>query len=91
MHRGIRPPEHLEPVLPTTLAQEKNVAREMLNAGRLAEAVRQACLKAASNAYEDAGISGLCQDGRWECAAQAIKNLDLNAVIEAYTCQKDDS
>ncbi|MDH3310147.1 MAG: acetyltransferase [Gammaproteobacteria bacterium] len=50
---------------------------------RLAEAVRAACLKAAQNAYENAGISGLCQDGRWECAIAAIRSLDLESVITA--------
>ena len=49
---------------------------------KLAEAVRAACLKAALRAYEDAGISGLCEDGRWECAVQAIQNLDLAAVVQ---------
>jgi hypothetical protein len=49
---------------------------------RLAEAVRTACLQAALRAYEDAGISGLCEEGRWECAVQAIKGVDLNALIK---------
>ncbi|HYA38902.1 MAG TPA: acetyltransferase [Candidatus Methylomirabilis sp.] len=50
---------------------------------RLAEAVRQACLNAARGGYENAGISGLCEEGRWECAVDAIRALDLNAVIAA--------
>jgi len=50
---------------------------------RLAEAVRQACLNAARAGYENAGISGLCEEGRWECAVDAIRALDLNAVIAA--------
>jgi len=33
---------------------------------QIAEVVRQACLTAALRAYEDAGLSGLCQEGRWE-------------------------
>ena len=32
----------------------------------LAEAVRAACLKVAIDAYEDAGLRGLCQEGRWK-------------------------
>ncbi len=32
----------------------------------LAQAVRDACLTAALRAYEDAGLSGLCPEGRWE-------------------------
>jgi hypothetical protein len=50
----------------------------------LAEAVRRACLEAAMTAYEDAGISGLCEDGRWECAIQAMKTLDLSTVITRF-------
>jgi hypothetical protein len=30
-----------------------------------AEAVRQACIAAALQAYEDAGVSGLCHEGCW--------------------------
>lgn len=48
----------------------------------LAEAIRTACLEAALRAYEDAGISGLCEEGRWECAVQAIKGVDLTALIK---------
>ena len=50
---------------------------------RLAEAVRLACLKAAQEGYESAGISGLCEEGRWECAVGAIRALDIEAVIAA--------
>ena len=50
---------------------------------RLAEAVRQACLNAARAGYENAGISGLCEEGRWECALDALRALDLEAVIAA--------
>ncbi len=47
----------------------------------IAQAVRDACLAAAQAAYDDAGMSGLCAEGRWECAYQAIKQLDLDAII----------
>ena len=46
------------------------------------ERVRAACLDAAIQAYEDAGIRGLCADGRWEAALAAIRQLDLSAVLE---------
>jgi len=49
----------------------------------LAEAVRAACLDAARRAYEDAGIRGLCADGRWEAAWTAIQHLELSAVLDA--------
>lgn len=50
--------------------------------------VREACLKAAQEAYESAGISGLCEEGRWECAISAIGSLDLEAVINAVQNNK---
>jgi hypothetical protein len=50
---------------------------------RMAEIVREACLNAARQAYENAGISGLCEEGRWECAIDAIRSLDLETIIRA--------
>ena len=47
----------------------------------LAEAVRAACLKVAIDAYEDAGVRGLCQEGRWEVAVEAIRSLDVSELI----------
>jgi len=67
----------------TTAMGEQDLKR------RLAEAVRDACLKAARKAYENAGVSGLCEEGRWECAFAAIRSLDLEAVIN--TLQDDSS
>jgi hypothetical protein len=48
----------------------------------LAETVRAACLDAALLAYEDAGIRGLCAEGRWEAALAAIRHLDLSGARE---------
>jgi hypothetical protein len=48
---------------------------------QLADAVRQACIAAALEAYEHAGIVGLCQEGRWEAAIEAVRSLDLRAVL----------
>lgn len=42
-----------------------------------AAAVRDACVEAALDAWEDAGIRGLCAEGRWEVAIGAIQSLDL--------------
>jgi len=47
----------------------------------VAESVRKGCIEAALQAYEDAGISGLCAEGRWEFAVQAMRCLDLSDVI----------
>ena len=34
----------------------------------LAKRIRDACLEALLQAYEDAGVQGLCAEGRWEAA-----------------------
>lgn len=47
----------------------------------LAQAVRDACVQAALDGYEQAGMSGLCAEGRWEMAVDAMRSLDLAAVL----------
>lgn len=44
------------------------------------EAVRAACLKAARDAFEDAGMRGLCAEGALEAALGAIETLDLDSL-----------
>ncbi|HEY8535592.1 MAG TPA: hypothetical protein VIL25_04050 [Vicinamibacterales bacterium] len=48
----------------------------------LAETVRAACIRAAAAAYEDAGLQGLCAEGRWEAALSAMRDLDLSRVLD---------
>lgn len=48
-----------------------------------AAAVRDACLRAAREAHEDAGLRGLCAEGRWEAALDALRALDPASLIEA--------
>ncbi len=48
----------------------------------LAEAVRAACLEAAREGYEQAGLAGLCAEGREDMALDAIRSLDLNALVQ---------
>jgi hypothetical protein len=47
----------------------------------LAELVRARLLDAAEAAYEDAGIQGLCLEGRLEAAMSAMKKLDLSELL----------
>lgn len=47
----------------------------------LANAVRHACIKTALAAYEDARMSGLCHEGAWECAVDAMRSLDLASMV----------
>ena len=49
---------------------------------RLAQIVRTACIRAALDGYERAGLSGMCDEGRWELAIDAIRSLDLDAVVQ---------
>ena len=47
----------------------------------IAAAVRDACIAAALEAYEQAGMSGLCAEGRWENAVGAMQTLDLKLLL----------
>lgn len=49
----------------------------------LAERVRTACARAILDAYEDAGVSGLCAEGRWEYAIGRLWQLDLEPLLHA--------
>lgn len=49
---------------------------------QLAAAVRTACVQAALDGYERAQIAGLCQEGAWECAVDAMRMLDLTAILQ---------
>ncbi|WP_455385789.1 acetyltransferase [Acidihalobacter prosperus] len=55
---------------------------------RLAEAVREACIRAWREGYEEAGMSGLCAEGALEAALSAVQSLDLDAVVEAMRGQQ---
>jgi hypothetical protein len=55
----------------------------------IAEAVRRACIDAALEAYEDAQIRGLCREGAWEVAIEAVRTLDVAAAITAAEKKKD--
>lgn len=48
---------------------------------RIAQAVREACVRAALEGYERAGVSGLCDEGRWEMAIDSIRSLDLEPIL----------
>ncbi len=48
---------------------------------RLAAAVRDACVHSAIESYEQAGMAGLCDEGRWEAAVDALRSLDLDAIL----------
>lgn len=48
----------------------------------LAAAVRDACVQAALDGYEQAGMSGLCAEGRWEMAVDTMQSLDPATLLK---------
>ena len=56
--------------------------KELGEQHQLAETIRAACIQAALAGYEDASMSGLCHEGAWECAIDAIRSLNINAILE---------
>ena len=48
----------------------------------IADKVRAGCIEAALAAYEEAGIRGLCHEGRWEYAVQAMRTLSLEPFLQ---------
>jgi hypothetical protein len=50
----------------------------------LAKRIRDACAEAALQAYDDAGLQGLCAEGRWEVAIGALKALDLTPLLREF-------
>lgn len=59
----------------------------MADPQKIAEAVRRACVDAALEAYEDAQVRGLCREGAWEVAIEAVRSLDVAALIAAADSQ----
>jgi hypothetical protein len=47
-----------------------------------AEKIREECLKEFIRAYEEAGIKGLCEEGRIEYAVDSVKSLNLNKILK---------
>ncbi|MDE2196167.1 MAG: acetyltransferase [Gammaproteobacteria bacterium] len=50
----------------------------------MAAAVREACLTAARAGYERAAMAGLCHEGAMEVSLDAIRALDLDALLTAH-------
>lgn len=55
-----------------------------MNVETLAKRIRDACVEAALEAHEDAGMQGLCAEGRWEAAIGALKTLDLTPLLREF-------
>lgn len=48
---------------------------------RVARLIRDACIAAAKQGYENAAMSGLCEEGALEAALSAIHMVDLEVVV----------
>lgn len=47
---------------------------------KAAEATRRALIEVAMMAYEEAGLAGLCEEGRWEAAIGAMRSYEVGKV-----------
>lgn len=47
----------------------------------VAESVLREARSAMLAAYENGGMSGLCAEGRWEIALDALRELDLERIV----------
>ena len=50
----------------------------------LAKHIRDRCIEAVLQAYEDAGIQGLCAEGRWEAAVGALRTVELEPLLREF-------
>jgi hypothetical protein len=50
----------------------------------LAKRIRDACVEAVLEAYDDAGVQGLCAEGRWEATVGALRTLDLATLLREF-------
>jgi hypothetical protein len=49
---------------------------------RVAEAIRDACVHTLLQGYERAAMDGLCHEGAFEAAVDAVRSLDLEAILQ---------
>lgn len=59
------------------LGLELNCVRCDEMALAIAKAVQGICIETLKNSYEQAGISGLCGEGRWEVALSTLQSIDI--------------
>jgi hypothetical protein len=57
----------------------------------LAKRIRHTCLEAVLQAYEDAGVHGLCAEGRWEAAVSALRTVELAPLLREFKQASADS
>ncbi len=50
----------------------------------LSNKIKEACLNEMETAYEDALTNGLCKEGAWEVAVNAVQQLDVKEICKTY-------
>lgn len=55
----------------------------------LAESIRRAVIAAGEAAFEDAGMQGLCAEGRWEAAVAAMRSADVENLARRASAESD--
>ncbi len=50
----------------------------------LAQKVKDLCIKAVSEGFEEAGISGLCREGAIEYATDSARSLDIDKILTTF-------
>jgi hypothetical protein len=53
----------------------------MENSDELAAAIRRACIEILLDAHEDAGIQGLCAEGRFEVAVARVRATPIEELL----------
>lgn len=48
----------------------------------VAEKIRAEVVETAINAYEDAAANGLCAQGAWECAVDAMRHVKFTDLLK---------
>jgi hypothetical protein len=56
----------------------------------VAEKIRAAFVETALTSYEDAAANGLCAQGAWECAVDAMRRVDIIDLLQALPQVVDD-
>ncbi len=60
------------------------------DAQRIAEAVRQACAETLLAAYEGARMDGLCHEGAWEIALNALQTMKLDPILQRVNATRQE-
>lgn len=71
------------------LGQKLNCVRCDEMGLKVAQAFLKECRDTLIENYENAGISGLCEEGRWEQALGSLQTLDVTKIVQEALTQKE--